>query len=65
MMSSGSRHICVIDKYGNLWGWGYNKFGQIIQTKDESMNIIWSPLKIKTKQKVTFVKCGHWYTLFE
>eukprot|EP00483_Globobulimina_turgida_P007066 UN07080 len=37
-MSSGSRHICVIDNKQCLWGWGYNKFGQILERKMMTRN---------------------------
>jgi alpha-tubulin suppressor-like RCC1 family protein len=29
VVSAGANHNVVIDKYGNLWAWGNNKFGQL------------------------------------
>ena len=60
-MSSGGSHICIIDSNHCLWGWGYNKFNQIVSNKEE---IIWKPLPIETKEKVDTVRCGHWFTCY-
>eukprot|EP01083_Nonionella_stella_P128015 387805_1 len=62
-MSSGARHIAVIDNKHRLWAWGYNKFAQIVMSSDAESIHIWTPLQIKTEANLRFVKCGHWYTL--
>lgn len=60
-MSSGGRHICVVDSEGYAWGWGWNKCGQVIA---DSVEQIWHPIKI-VDECIESITCGHWYTLIQ
>ncbi|MCL2556127.1 MAG: hypothetical protein FWE03_03785 [Firmicutes bacterium] len=41
-VSAGENHVLALDEYGNVWGWGYNEFGQL---RDKFIGeIIYSPI---------------------
>eukprot|EP00246_Nothoceros_aenigmaticus_P002684 TRINITY_DN13533_c0_g1_i1.p1 TRINITY_DN13533_c0_g1~~TRINITY_DN13533_c0_g1_i1.p1 ORF type:complete len:452 (-),score=54.98 TRINITY_DN13533_c0_g1_i1:408-1763(-) len=61
-VSGGWRHTVALDSEGRLYGWGWNKFGQIGCGNNEDQN---SPqlLKSLSDEKVTQVSCGWRHTL--
>lgn len=71
-ISLGSRHSALIDLNGNLYTFGWNKYGQLFMDRDESINEedemfnFDRPVKIDSEEfddkKVKRVKCGCWLT---
>jgi alpha-tubulin suppressor-like RCC1 family protein len=61
-ISGGWRHTMALDNEGQLYGWGWNKFGQVGcgNTEDQT-----SPQLVKTlvDQKITLVVCGWRHTV--
>ncbi|CAK9867327.1 unnamed protein product [Sphagnum jensenii] len=61
-ISGGWRHTMALDSEGQLYGWGWNKFGQVGcgNTEDQT-----SPQLLKTlvDQKITLVVCGWRHTV--
>ena len=71
-ISLGSRHSALVDLNGNLYTFGWNKYGQLFVDRDESINEedemfnFDRPVKIESEEfedkKVKRVKCGCWLT---
>jgi len=60
LADAGSVHSAAIDESGNLWTWGYNKYGRLGDgtTTDKS-----TPILIKSGIKFKNLSAGYNYTL--
>ncbi|XP_074604950.1 nucleoside diphosphate kinase isoform X1 [Brevipalpus obovatus] len=60
----GSRHSMAASKDGNLYAFGWNKYGQLGIPPDDQNNQR-TPLKIDFNRKVVSVDCKYWSSLIE
>lgn len=67
-VSLGSRHSAVLDLDGNVYMFGWNKYGQIeaFDENDEAsaVNDVEMPVRIHRPTRVSSLKCGCWSTVF-
>ncbi|CAI9780505.1 unnamed protein product [Fraxinus pennsylvanica] len=61
-ISGGWRHTMALTTEGKLYGWGWNKFGQV-GVGDNSDHCSPKPVKFPHDQKVVHVSCGWRHTL--
>lgn len=61
-VSGGWRHTMALDDEGKLFGWGWNKFGQVGVANNDDHN---SPqlVKIPVSERITQVSCGWRHTV--
>lgn len=63
-ISCGSRHSMAASENGDLYAWGWNKYGQLGLDPNKVKNEI-SPVKIEFSRKVVSVTCKYWSSLIE
>ncbi|OWM76355.1 ultraviolet-B receptor UVR8 isoform X2 [Punica granatum] len=61
-VSGGWRHTMALTSDGKLYGWGWNKFGQV-GTGDNADYCAPMHIKLPNDQKVVYVSCGWRHTL--
>lgn len=59
-MSTGQRHVVVMDSAGDLYGWGDNKYGQLGYMSEKKK--AYSPVKLGI-EKIREISCGWNHTL--
>lgn len=60
-VSCGSRHSVGLSDSGEVYGWGWNGYGQLGGERNE--RVVRIPRRISC-MKAVFVNCSHWNTLF-
>ncbi|XP_057858700.2 ultraviolet-B receptor UVR8 isoform X2 [Cryptomeria japonica] len=61
-ISGGWRHTMALDKEGQIYGWGWNKFGQV-GVGDNIDHCSPLPVTLPVEQKVVQVSCGWRHTV--
>ncbi|KAI2807414.1 RCC1 domain-containing protein 1 [Blomia tropicalis] len=64
MISAGSRHSMAVSENGILFGWGWNKWGQL-GLDPKTIVCCDSPQVIPVDEKVTNICCKFWSSLIE
>ena len=59
-MASGSYHTAVLDRFGYLWSWGWNEYGQLGTGSDIDFRI---PAKLASHGKFKSVAGGEYHTV--
>lgn len=62
-VACGSRHTVVLTAGNQLWGFGWNKYGQLGLGHTLSKDVIERINMPKAKGKVKMLKCGDWGTV--
>jgi alpha-tubulin suppressor-like RCC1 family protein len=62
-VSCGAYHILALTQDGELFGWGYNRIGQVGNGQNKTNE--WSPVEIKHHSNIKFVmiSCGYHHSL--
>ena len=69
-ISLGSRHSSVLDTNGNVYMFGWNKYGQLFNDSDQNLSLnrdedefnVEIPVKIERISRIKSIKCGCWLT---
>lgn len=69
-ISLGSRHSSALDINGNVYMFGWNKYGQLFNDHDQSLSLnqdedefnVEIPVKIEKTSRIKSIKCGCWLT---
>lgn len=63
-ISCGSRHSMSVSERGDLYSWGWNKYGQL-GLDPKKINNQKSPIKVEFSRKAVSVTCKYWSSLIE